>query len=265
MGRYARSLRRLAMFLSLSLTAAGSVAGAAAADTLRSAPMPDVLHSGQSNRAQRPFWVDASQVLTKNGQLNSQLLGPEAASDIARLLAAPEKDGCIQQGEFIIDRIVINGKTVYRSSLDDAFRSAAVAMRGRVTGRSTGFQGSFAGTLIRFEPVTIYKDNSRPRSLYYTFMPVSRLQLGSKTICKTDRNYAEVPEVGDEIVLLQPDDDRSDEQFLDAYDGAGIVTIKRGGRLALPLAFRSATPPQPLTSGKSLYGRLQELMEEKQK
>jgi hypothetical protein len=118
-------------------------------------PMPEILRVGASSPGQLPGWVDASQVLTKDGHVNSQLLGAEAASDIARILAAQEKGGCIKEGEIIIDRIV-NGVPPRRSSLEETFRSAAIAIRGRVTGRSAGLQGSFPGTLICFETIKVY-------------------------------------------------------------------------------------------------------------
>jgi hypothetical protein len=257
MDRHARSPRWLGTLLSLCLMATGALARTDSAAAVRPAPMPETL----SNRAALPFWVDADQVLKKNGQINSELLGHEATRDIERILSKPAQDGCIQAGEILIDRITINGKMIRRTSLAETFGSAAVAMRGRVTGRSVGFQGSFAGTLIRFEATTIYKDTSRPQRLYYTFMPVGRLKIGNRTICKTDPNYAEVPEVGDEIVLLQPEGYRSDDQYVDAYDGAGIITVKSDGRVSLPRAF-STTAARELASGTDLFARLQELMQE---
>ncbi len=257
-GSHAPALRWLGMLFSLALTASSPVVSAEAA---RPAPMPEVMRSEHSRPSDDPFWIDANRVFTKDGQIDAQLLGPHETSYVSRVLATPERDGCIQAGEIFVDRIVMNGKIIRRTSLDETFGSAGVAIRGRVTGRSTGFEGTTAGTLIRFEPITIYKDNSRPQKVYYTFMPVGRFRVGNKTICKTDPNYAEVPEVGDEIVLLQPDDDRGETQYLDSYDGAGIVTIKRDGRLALPAIFRSDSSPQPLTTGKDFFRRLQAMVD----
>jgi hypothetical protein len=92
---------------------------------------------------------------------------------------------------------------------------------------------------------------------------VGTFKVGSRTICKTDPQYAELPEVGDEIVIFQPKDDRGDERFLDAYDGAGVVTIKSDGRLALPQAFRVDTALRSLGSGQDLFARLHELAQER--
>jgi hypothetical protein len=259
MSRLAHSLVWTGALALLPLAASGL---RASATPVKPAAMPEVLRTGVARPDEYPTWVDAKRLFTPAGKLDTRVLDPEAVRYIERALATPAKDGCIEAGAILIDRIVINGNYLDRTSLDATFRSAGAVIRGRVTGVSTGFQGSFPGTLIRFEPVADYKDDFKPQPVYYTFVPVGRVQIGDRVLCKTDPNYAELPAVGDEVVLFEPKGYRGDERFLDSYDGAGVVTVKRDGTLALPRSFAASVSPRKLAKSVDLFARLEELEKE---
>lgn len=66
-----------------------------------------------------------------------------------------------------------------------------------------------------------------------------RFALGAVRICKTDTRYASPPEVGEQVVLFVPRRWNSDRAgaFLNAFDEAGILTIKADGSVSFPKRY----------------------------
>jgi hypothetical protein len=181
-----------------------------------------------------PIWVDVRLILKPDGSLNREIMHPSVAEMIEELLRRPAVRGCVQTDTVWVD----STSPPPRESLDDAIRSSDFILLARVTGRSNGFYGGVAGTLLRLEPRQIFKGLGGAAS-YYAFMPVGSFSLGSKRICKTDERYAELPGLGDEALTFTypPTGEHRDLLLI---QGPGDILTLHGGKVSYPRRYREA-------------------------
>lgn len=241
------------MVASLVLAEALSAAPLAKGGTLAE-PMPQTLRIGSQSETV-PSWVDASRVLTPAGEIDGTLFDSLSGQLIALTLQQREVDGCIATGAPIRTPIHISDDTgasliPSRSTLDEAFRASELVFEGEVTGRSYGFSGSIAGQLLRLVPVKTFKDTLAVQRQYFVFLPIGRVKVGDKTICKVDPSYPEPPALGDRVVILLANGFREDNQYLSVPDAKGIVVFKKDGSVSLPEAFRPHGVSAPLSIDK---------------
>lgn len=82
----------------------------AAAESLGQATPPPIPKVMVLTPGGRPVWVDASRVMTASGEIDTNVIAPDNASSIRRLLNLPATSGCIEDGPAIFDELVILGQ-----------------------------------------------------------------------------------------------------------------------------------------------------------
>ena len=228
----------------------------------KDSPMPKVLRTGSASDAV-PTWVEGSQALRPSGELNVDLFDPETARTLQRLLTRPETSGCIVMGPPVRGSVQIeddSGRSLVseRRTLEEAFRASELVLEGKVTGIAFGFGDGTPGQLLRLSPIKIFKDKSAEQRQYFVFLPIGRVQVGEKTICKRDPAYPAAPKVGDRVVVLLQKGFRADYQYLAVPDSTGIVVLGQTNSVGLPAAFRSASARHAL-SVEDVLSRLEAL------
>lgn len=189
-------------------------------------PIPDVL---QLEFAREPIWRSARSVETPDGKLNVEAFGESASIMLSELFASPMSDGCRHMKEVVIDYIYPSP----RHTLDSAIASAQAAIVGRVTGREYGFYSGVPGQLFQVRAERRFTDRT-PADYYYFFVPVGDFRAGDVSICKTDEQFAEPPQVGEEVILLTDAPDRKEPSLLPVRDAGDVLPISRGGLVRLP-------------------------------
>lgn len=196
--------------------------------------MPPLLYSSDPDY-KYPRWVSASAALDANGSLNSEYFYPISLRTMREYLEAPEDHGCILVEE--------EYSSFYappdQSTLEKAVAASALITYAKVTGRDYGFHGSVPGQLVRVEPVETIRQRSKNLPEYFVFFPVGTFNVGAKTICKIDRRYAAVPEVGDHLLLLVAEYFHRDpaEPFIELGLPGTIITFSQDGKVSLPSAL----------------------------
>lgn len=185
-----------------------------------------------------PEWVSADRALTPSGELDPTLFSEISRSTIARLLATPPDRDCIRLGKVFEYIPAISGPE-RRGNLTDAIRNSDWVLLARVTARAGGFFADEPGTLLVVEPAEVFKGFTRRNWEHYIFMPVGNFQVGNSMICKTHPDYAELPKVGDLMLLLidlTAHNRKSD--FLETGQETGIITFPSETEVSLPRRYR---------------------------
>lgn len=196
-------------------------------------PMPKTFWV-EPQTGEYPLWIDASEMLTADGKLREDLFHPHARFLIEEALKTPASDGCIHLTEYY--ESIVN--TPDRTSLAKAARTSELILLGTVTARSFGFEGYTPGQLLRIRRDEVLKGEREALSEYYVFVPVGEFTIGEKKICKTDKRYAEPPQIGDQVLLFVPEHFRRDDAYLTILDEHGLVTLKQTGEASLPRRLR---------------------------
>lgn len=204
--------------------------------------IPAVLYRDGSGRSE-PDWVVADSVVTSSGDVDAHLFSVADRTIIQSYLAVPPQDGCVRLGLATVQDKVDSPNR--RPDLASAIRNTEWVMLARVTARAGGFHRSEPGTLLQVEPVEIFKGPKKRSGRSFVFMPLGRLKVGVTEICKTHPLYADLPKVGEEVLLFVDPDWRNQGELLDTGNlGAGaetgIVTIHSDGKVSLPEVYRDA-------------------------
>jgi len=190
---------------------------------------------------ERILFVSASEALTPTGELRRDLFPAETSIIVGDLLRQPVVDGCIKDEEHFYSLVNLP----HRDSIDTAAATAEFVVEGVVDAREYGFHGGEPGQLLRLEQLHVLRGSELATEHLYVFLPVGRFQVGSATICKTDRRYAAEPALGDRVVaLVLPN--MIEGEFADVIDAAGLVTVHRNGTLSLPTRFNTDDAPRTL-------------------
>jgi len=191
--------------------------------------MPQVLYvEGQDF----PIWVDEREVLLSSGEVSPSLFHPLLLAHIEAYLKLPPRDGKIRLSR--IDEDIVNAPV--RRNLKEAVDTSDLVAAFRVTGTARGFHGDHAGTLLRIEPVRVFKgESTRPE--YFIFVPVGEVQVGGTTFAKEDSRYPALPVEGDQVVLFLAPDYRNAGTYLWQSDDGSLVTIKSKSGASLPQRY----------------------------
>ncbi|MEO8277784.1 MAG: hypothetical protein ABI639_16340 [Thermoanaerobaculia bacterium] len=181
------------------------------------------------------YFFGTSALRVENASVSGRDLPDYLSSTLSAYLSLPERAGCIHL--LPIERE--SDALVSRSNLAEASRNAEGVLRGRVSALSTGFRSTGeAGTLIRVEGIEVMKGGwLKSQRSYYAFIPVGQFEFGGKRICAEASGWVEIPQVNDEVILFVPYAGWSDEAFLEIYDSAGLVVLKKEGRADLPKRY----------------------------
>lgn len=226
----------------LSIVLLSGSPSAAGGGRAEAEPMPEVLHTefDRSIGIEAPRWVSLEAAVGADGELIEERFHPNALVSLRSLLARPAEHGCIRQGAIYDDLVNPPDWTTVAKLV----RNSALLVRGKVTGTAFGFQGGMPGQLIRLEPIEYLRGDSQPVESFYFFVPVGTFGIGGKVICKTDPRYAEVPDVGDEVLVAEQHRRRPAESFIHTHLAPGLVTLHHDGTLSLPQAFRGEDAPR---------------------
>ncbi|HEX2643510.1 MAG TPA: hypothetical protein VHU81_10985, partial [Thermoanaerobaculia bacterium] len=115
----------------------------------------------------------------------------------------------------------------------------------KVTVRKAGFHRNIPGILLQIHPEETIKGPADRSSAHFIFMPIGVFEIGTTGICKTHPSYANLPEIGDEVLLFIDLEStwREQGEFLWTDEETGIVTIHGSKEVSFPRNF--------LTNGKS--------------
>jgi hypothetical protein len=216
--------------------------------------VPDVLYMGDVHHSQAdwPDWVIASKVLTPTGEVDSQLFSPEDQEFITTLLSREPEGGCIRLG--VLEQIERAGAP-RRPDLPRAVRNSDWVFVGQVTARAEGFHRRIPGTLLRIHPSEIIKGPTDRISAHFIFMPIATFDVGGTRICKTHPVYADLPEIGEEVLLFIDLESTWHQQgeFLWTDGESGIVTIHRNTGISFPRNFlQNKNKARPTTRSELL-------------
>lgn len=176
-----------------------------------------------------PSWVSSRVAARPDGTLDTGLFHPVLLRGLESALRTPPDPvrGCVPVSEFFEDWV----SPPDVSSLDGTFRSAQRVLRARVVERDFGFDRGTPGQAFKVEPLETFKGKEE-LPFYYFFVPVGRFKVGKVEICKTDYRFPNIPEVGEEVVLLVPKVAQNDP-WLDLPFHQGLIVL-RGTSAMLP-------------------------------
>lgn len=210
-----------------------------------------------------PLFVAAELAVTASGDVAEDLFDFAAARTIQHELQRPREPmegDCIRWGEAYDFGVT----TPILDSIRDLVAHSGPIVRGRVTGARSGFSSAVPGQLLRIEVIEQLK-GTETSSYGYVFFPVGRLELEEVAICKTDSRYANVPEVGSEVLIFAQGlrDKAAEPLFRLPDNGTGVVVLAQThDEGELPRVLRTELPGK---SGKDVLSKARTLLVESDK
>jgi hypothetical protein len=223
------------ILLALLLPAAEAIAASAPSD------MPDTLFASWSSVPGRrwseyPIWVKADAALDAQGQPRAELFPPQSRETLSYYLALPATNGCIE----ILPLPDESSNPPQRGDLRTGVTTSQLVFLAEVTDRAAGFQRSDPGTLLRLRPTEVFKSEDGPAlAEYFLFVPKGTVRAGAKTLCKLEPGYAEVPSVGDDVLVFVQRDwiDTAKEPYLRTYGDGGAMISLHGDTVSAPALY----------------------------
>jgi hypothetical protein len=207
-----------------------------------SGEIPRVLHIPNAGTPY-PAWVAAERVLTPSGEIDPSLFSLSDRLIIGQYLRMPAREGCIRlRHELQIEEPTAAGPKAARQNLASTAKSAGWVLNATVTARAAGFSASLPGTLLEIVPEEILKGPRDRGGVHYIFFPVGTFSVGGIKICKTDDDYADLPEVGEHVLLFIDLFWRNEDRFLWAGGDSGIISINKEGLVSLPKRYLATDP-----------------------
>jgi hypothetical protein len=235
-------------FLSLFLVALGtSQTGGSMPRTLR----------GDGNSTV-PVWVSAAESIGKNGNLNPALFVEAELAGIQAMLTLEPINGCIPVGPIINEYFP---RSRDRQSLQNSLRTAEMVVAGTVTGIEPGFYAGEPGSLVRIKRTELLKGQTR-EALFYVFIPVGRIPVGSKVLCKTDPAYPVAIRLGQDVLFLGPSPMGPDRRIVPLENADDLLLQQPDGTLRLPKQFLASDPSLSSISATSLVQRMRRIVSE---
>jgi hypothetical protein len=169
------------------------------------------------------LWVDRETAALPSGGLNTKLFSDFEAAQISRYLSSKTIGGCIRIQAHIEDYVNVSPITTF-SRLDD---TSSFIVSGVVKSRSFGFYRGLPGQLIHIGDATVLRDEGaeKPRRDFFVFVPIADFTVAGVRICKTDDRYAQVPQLGERLVVLGGPPIGWDGDILHLTDPAQLVTL----------------------------------------
>lgn len=213
-------------------------------------PMPDVLFTNW--REDYPYFIAARRMLEPDGKLATQLLPETYPEGLVGRLQPKADGGCAGFGPILPE-------SAAAADFEQALDQADLVLTATVTGIEPGFTGGGveAGTLLRIAPDRVFKGPADRTWTHYLFFAVGRFQLGDVEVCARDfGQFAELPAVGDQVLLMIRLHAANTGEFL-YHDGRdGLVTLKQGGTVSFPKAFRDSDRELARLSSPELLARV---------
>jgi hypothetical protein len=198
---------------------------------------PRILFRPEEGSHRYPAFVSADAALATDGTIDKSLFSPEAVDSIRNLLATSPQGGCIRAENYYESYV----DPPPRATLGQAVRSSHLILLGTVVDKTFGFSGFTPGQLLHVRPDQTLKGSAQ-EDMYFVFVPVGDFSVGAFRICKTDTRYATPPEIGEQLLALVPKLWNSDQPnvFLNTFDEAGVLTIKKDESLRFPRRYEKA-------------------------
>lgn len=184
-----------------------------------------------------PIWVSAESALTLDGQPDEDLFTATQRSSISRLRDSAKESECVQLMAPIDESMTINGAADPRANLSSALRTADWVFLGKVIDRSSGFRGGQAGTLMEIKTIESLRGTDPGFESYFIYHPATRFFLGSTEICKEAWQYAELPALGGEILVLVNLSEPNSGRLLWVGESSGMITFRSEGDVSLPAVY----------------------------
>jgi hypothetical protein len=243
------------ILLALLFPAAGAIAAPAPSD------MPETLFASWMSvpgmtGAEYPTWVRADAALDAAGQPRAELFPRQSRERLSHYLALPPANGCIE----LLPLPDESANPPERGDLRTGVTTSQLVFLAEVTGKAAGFQRAVPGTLLRLRPTEVFKSEDGPAlAEYFLFVPKGTVQAGAKTLCKQDPSYAEVPSVGDEVLVFVQRDgiDTSEEPYLRTYGDGGAMITLHGDTVSVPALYAPAA--KSLTTGRAVIDQVRAL------
>ena len=226
----------------------------------RHGDIPDLAHRAPGESP--PMWIASSLVVDEEGNL---LLDRDSFSNtfirkVEWLLEeGPGFEDCI---EMPLPAEVTTSRSF---DLERAVDSSKVILVGEVTARRDGFYWGIPGTVVQIRHVEQLRSaperNEAAHS--FAFFANGEIELGPRTLCVKNEEYADTPEVGDRIVAFVRGRFGPDDQFLWTFYAGGLATLHRDGTLSLPEAQRRSTDGVEPRSASSYIDHIRRLVREK--
>lgn len=228
-----RILRKYALLAIVACLSLSAGVGLRAHAQTRS--LPEILYTADPDRPW-PEFVSAVAAISAKGQIESKLLDPGSRRFLQNLLSQPpSEEGCLRQDEVWNGA---RGASQDRTSLAAAVRNSDLVIHGRVIAKSYGFSFGAGGHLVQISPVNGF-DKTLELDSYFFFVPVGRFEAGPYTICKTDSRYHGELEMGDEVVLLVPEQQNPAEPYLFPDAASSLIVLRSDAEPRLPSWYRN--------------------------
>lgn len=226
---------RLMTCLACLLLPLGATNTTNARDAASTTPIPQIIRAGQTE----PIFVSAT-LLEEARSLRKEGKKSEFEGDFGPALEFVQRmKASLAPGALCIDPWSSAESEVglpNRRDLKTALAHADHVLIVRVTETLPGLMSSqIPGTLLRIETTRLLHGFEPAADL--VFFPVGTFEIGDFTICKTHANYAKLPEVGEQMLLVLNDHWLNDSGILFLYGSTGAVTLTRSGHASLPKAY----------------------------
>lgn len=181
------------------------------------------------------YFFATSSLSVKEGLVTGLGLPEILALTLESYLKLEPTAGCIRLFPFERE----SDPVVPRASLIDATRHSEGVLLGRVTGLRSGFRSTGeGGTLIQVEAQKVLRGRwLGERTVFHVFAPVGRFDFGGRQFCAEGPGWARLPEEGDAVLLFLPYRGWCDESFLELYDAAGLVVLRKDGSADPPVRY----------------------------
>lgn len=180
-----------------------------------------------------PVWLHAAAAVDEQGALRRELMHPATVKELQVVLSQPAVGGCIPEGHVSEQKILSYPRG---EDLDDILRVTPYVLLARVTGVAPGLSAATPGTLLRLELVRAVRGRWKSAGPYYVFMPIGRVPLGSKVVCKTDPQYSTLPALGDQVLCLTAAPSGEHQNLLWLESPGDLIAIHEG-RLSYPRLY----------------------------
>jgi|GEM_PF-2420370 len=235
------SLILVLLLLAVPAWAAENRAGASAEGVIQEGVPPILYANVKPWNDTYPVWVSGDAAIDADGNLEESLFHPAHRLLWGKRLEAAKKaggEGCVEIGR--IESAWVNPPD--QSTIEQAVETSELVLLAEVIHTEGGFGAGEPGTLHVVRALRAFKGVA-PRETYYFFMPKGVFAAGPYTICKVDEGVADLPQVGDQVVLFVPRVVDPEEAFLRTpYDTGVIVLGSEGPSLPDPIRGRADAP-----------------------
>ncbi len=231
------------MKLKMTLLVTAAIMGSLFLPPLEGQTLPEILYSSDPY-LEYPIWISAAAAIDPSGKVHQKLFHAGAKNIINSYFVSKPHGGCFSVEEHY-DALV---DPPDRSSLGKAVEHSSFILVGRITAAAFGFHQSLPGQLLQVEPSEVLQ-GAALLDQYYIFYPAGTFAAGPHIICKTDRRYPRIPEIGDEVLLMIPETHSLTDPYLELGEASSIVVIGDNNAPDFPSSFKRSAAEASETKG----------------